>query len=38
LFAQSRKLDNLRADPRFQALLEDLRWRWDARRASLPSS
>ena len=38
LFAESRKLDNLRADPRFQALLEDLRWRWDARRASLPPS
>jgi serine/threonine-protein kinase len=36
LFAESRKLDNLRADPRFQTLLEDLRWRWDARRASLP--
>jgi serine/threonine-protein kinase len=36
LFAESRKLDNLRTDPRFQALLEDLRWRWDARRASLP--
>jgi serine/threonine protein kinase/tetratricopeptide (TPR) repeat protein len=38
LFAGSRKLDNLRADPRFQALLEDLRWRWEARRASLPLS
>jgi serine/threonine protein kinase/tetratricopeptide (TPR) repeat protein len=38
LFAGSRKLDNLRADPRFQALLEDLRWRWEARRASLPPS
>jgi serine/threonine protein kinase/tetratricopeptide (TPR) repeat protein len=38
LFAESRKLDNLRADPRFQALLEDLRWRWEARRASLPVS
>jgi serine/threonine-protein kinase len=38
LFAESRKLDNLRADPRFQALLEDLRWRWEARRASLPAS
>jgi eukaryotic-like serine/threonine-protein kinase len=37
-FAESRKLDNLRADPRFQALLEDLRWRWEARRASLPPS
>lgn len=38
LFAGSRKLDNLRADPRFQALLEDLRWRWEARKASLPLS
>jgi len=35
LFAQSRKLDSLRGDPRFVELMEDLRQRWEARRASL---
>jgi eukaryotic-like serine/threonine-protein kinase len=35
LFAQSRKLDSLRGDPRFVELMEDLRQRWEARRATL---
>jgi len=33
LFAQSRKLDGLRDDPRFAALMEDLRKHWESRRA-----
>jgi eukaryotic-like serine/threonine-protein kinase len=33
LFADSRKLDVLRGDPRFQELLEDLKRRWQDRRA-----
>jgi serine/threonine-protein kinase len=32
LFAQSRKLENLRRDPRGQALLEELKERWETRR------
>jgi serine/threonine-protein kinase len=36
LFADSRKLDPLRADPRFQELLEDLKKRWQVRRARDP--
>jgi len=36
LFADSRKLDPLRADPRFQELLEDLKRRWQDRRARDP--
>jgi TolB-like protein/Tfp pilus assembly protein PilF len=36
LFADSRKLDGLRADPRFQELLEDLKRRWQDRRARDP--
>jgi len=33
LFADSRKLDGLRGDPRFQELLEDLKRRWQDRRS-----
>jgi serine/threonine-protein kinase len=33
LFAQSRKLDALRGDPRFTAILEELKKRWEARSA-----
>jgi eukaryotic-like serine/threonine-protein kinase len=33
LFAQSRKLDSLRGDPRFVALMDDLKQRWEARRS-----
>jgi len=36
LFADSRKLDPLRADPRFQELLEDLKRIWQDRRARDP--
>jgi tetratricopeptide (TPR) repeat protein len=36
LFADSRKLDGLRGDPRFQELLEDLKRRWQERRARDP--
>jgi TolB-like protein/Tfp pilus assembly protein PilF len=32
LFAESRKLETLRRDPRGQALLEELKGRWEARR------
>jgi serine/threonine-protein kinase len=32
LLARTSKLDGLRADPRFQELLEELRQRWEARR------
>jgi serine/threonine-protein kinase len=32
LFAESRKLENLRRDPRGQALLAELKQRWEARR------
>lgn len=32
LFAESRKLENLRRDPRGQALLEELKQRWESRR------
>jgi len=32
LLARSPKLDGLRGDPRFVALLEELRLRWDERR------
>lgn len=31
LFADSRKLDSLRSDPRFQELLDDLKRRWEER-------
>jgi serine/threonine-protein kinase len=31
LFADSRKLDSLRGDPRFQALLDELKRRWEER-------
>jgi tetratricopeptide (TPR) repeat protein len=33
LYAQSPKLDSLRDDPRFAALMEDLRTQWESRRA-----
>jgi serine/threonine-protein kinase len=31
LFADSRKLDSLRGDPRFQELLDELKRRWEER-------
>lgn len=33
LFAENRKLDNLRGDPRFAALLKELRELWESRRS-----
>ena len=33
LFVQSRKLDGLRGDPRFSALMDELQKRWESRRA-----
>ena len=33
LFAQSRKLEALRGNPRFDALMDDLKKRWESRRA-----
>ncbi|HSB62150.1 MAG TPA: tetratricopeptide repeat protein, partial [Vicinamibacteria bacterium] len=38
LFAQSRKLDSLRDDPRFAEMMDDLRRRYESRRASVESA
>ena len=34
LFVQSRKLEALRADPRFEVLMTELQKRWDSRRSA----
>ena len=38
LFAQSRKLDSLRSDPRFAEMMDDLRQHYEARQKAQPEA